>query len=102
MITDLDSQKVSKTTRYVFVGHINDDVRKYWHADTDIDDDSLWHVAQALERDELHHYAKPADKPRHRAPFNPISTFCVGLGVIGACYFLILGAVWCVIKLIGG
>jgi hypothetical protein len=102
MITDLDSQKVSKNTQFVFVGYMKGGVRKYRHSDLDVDYESLWHVAQAYERDELDHFLIGRDKPRRRAPFNPISTFCVGLGVIGACYFLILGAVWCVIKLIGG
>jgi hypothetical protein len=101
MITDLDSQKVSKNTRYVFVGYMKGGVRKYWHADTDIDDDSLWHVAQALERDELHHYVQLADKPR-KAPFNPIWTIMVGLGVIASAYLAVALLAGALYKLFGG
>jgi hypothetical protein len=102
MITDLDGQKVSKKTRYVYVGQMKGGLAKFWHTDLELDDETLYWAAQALEGNELHHFVKLPDKPRRKAPFNPIWTAMVGMGVIGASYFLILGAVWCVIKLIGG
>jgi hypothetical protein len=86
MITDLDSQKVSKNTQFVFVGYMKGGVRKYRHSDLDVDYESLWHVAQAYERDELDHFLIGRDKPRRSSSFTFIWTFCVGLGVIAACY----------------
>jgi hypothetical protein len=77
-------------------------VRKYRHSDLDVDYESLWHVAQAYERDELDHFLIGRDKPRRKAPFNPIWTIMVGLAVIASAYLAVALLAGALYKLFGG